>query len=113
MKSDFNKIMKISSELLSYCHLRGAHDFYLEITEKEGATVLAISSFPASLTDEEFSLLEKKLNAPRAREIEHDFWGLSGTSDKTSEIALIGMMTDEVTIKYKDQVLEIGLTRLH
>jgi HSP20 family molecular chaperone IbpA len=113
MKSDFNKIMKISSELLSYCHMRGAHDFHLDISEKDGVTELAIDSFPADLTDEDLALLEKKLHAPRSREIEHDYWSLSGKSDKTSELVLVGMMTDEAAIEYKDGVLSIKLKRLH
>ncbi|MDR0491180.1 MAG: hypothetical protein LBH28_08065 [Oscillospiraceae bacterium] len=112
MKNDFVKIMKISSELLSYCHMRGAHNFNLDVVEKEGVTELTISSFPADLSDEELALLEKKLHAPRAREIEHDYWSLSGKSDKTSELVLVGMMTDEAAVIYRNGILSIKLVRL-
>jgi hypothetical protein len=105
--------MRISDELLSYCHIRGAHEFHLDITEKNGMTVLSASAFPANVSDEELALLRKKLNAPRTREIEHDYWNLGGESDNTSELVLVGMMTDEATIQYKDRVLSIGLARMH
>ena len=112
MKNEFKKIMKMSSELLSYCHLRGASEFHLDISQIEGAAVIDIKAFPANVTDEEMALLQKKINAPRTREIEHEFWSLSGKSANTSELMLVGMMTDEASVEYKDQTLSIELKRL-
>ena len=112
MKAEFEKKMLMSSELLSYCHLRGATEYHLDLKVENEATILSIKAWPAKFTDEEMELLQKKLNAPRQREIEQDFWGLSGESEISSELTLVGMMCDEADIKYEDDVLYIYLKRL-
>ena len=112
MKAEFEKNMLIASELLSYCHLRGATEFHLDVTVKNGATVFEIKAFPANITGVEMERLRRKLNAPRQREIEQDFWGLSGESEITSELTLVGMMSDEAVVKYDDNTLYITITRL-
>jgi len=113
MKSDFKKIMRIADEMLSYCHAKGAHEMHFDISEKDDKAVLTIISSPVNITDEDMALLQKKLHAPRAREIEHDYWSLSGKADDSSELVLVGMMTDEATIQYEDHVLTISLSRMH
>jgi hypothetical protein len=114
MKIEFEKVMHITGELLSYCHLRGASDFHFELSvAKKDATRFEIKASPTRLSGEELSLLEKNLNKPRRPEIEQEFWGLSGESETSSEISLVGMMTDEAQIKYDETnfVLNIKLKR--
>ena len=111
MKVEFEKNMMIASELLSYCHLQGADEFHLDVKVKDGATSFAIKAFPVHLSDEELEETRKKLNAPRQREMEQDFWGLSGESESTSELVLVGMMSDETGVECKENTLSITLTR--
>jgi len=113
MKNEFEKKMLIASELLSYCHLRGAHEFHIDISEKDDATTFFIRASTAHVPDDEMELLCKKLNAPRQREMEQNFWGLSGESENTSELSLVGMMSDDAVIEYADGVLSITIIRLN
>jgi hypothetical protein len=111
MKSEFEKVMLISSELLSYCHLRGASRFHLDVELSDEDTVFEIHASPAELDDDEMELLKKDIGAPRSREIEQDFWGLSGESESSSELMLVGMMTDETSVEYHDGELKITIRR--
>jgi HSP20 family molecular chaperone IbpA len=113
MKNEFEKKMLITSELLSYCHLRGAHEFHIDISEKDDATTFAIRASNAYVSEEEMEILCKRLNTPRHKEIEQDFWGLSGDSENTSELSLVGMMTDDAVIEYAEGVLSITIKRLN
>lgn len=103
----------MSDEMLSYCHARGAHEMHFDIAERDDMAVLTVNASPVNITDSDMALLQRKLNAPRAREIEHDYWSLGGKTDNTSELVLVGMMTDEATIKYENHSLTVILTRQH
>ena len=113
MKAEFEKTMLISSELLSYCHLKGASQFHLDIKIEEGETVFEIKSSPAELTGEEMEALKKDLGAPRRREIEQDYWGLSGESESFSELMLVGMMSDQTSVELIEGELRITIHREH
>ena len=111
MKIEFEKKMHMVSDLLSYCHLRGADEFSVDITDKGGTAVFIIKASPANIDDDEMEVLKKKLNAPRHREIEQDFWGVIGESENFSELTLVGMMSDEASVDYDGKVLKITISR--
>jgi hypothetical protein len=113
MKAEFEKTMFISSELLSYCHLRGASQFHLDIKIEEGETIFEIKASPAELSGEEMETLKKDIGAPRRKEIEQDFWGLSGESEDSSELMLVGMMTDDTSVEHSGGELSITIHRKH
>jgi len=111
MKNNFEKSMKISSELLSYCHNHGAEEFHLDIKLGKESTTYVIKASPTELSEEDFSRLVKLLNAPRQREVEQDYWELMGESEDCCELTLIGMLSDEALVKYENNVIEITLHR--
>jgi len=49
---------------------------------------------------------------PRRQDIEEYYWALNGDNDSSSELSLVGMMTDSVDVNYTNGVLKISLTRL-
>ena len=111
MKISAEKTMKIASELLSYCHHRGADDFHLEIKLDLKSASYVIKASPADVSDKELERLARLLNAPRQRDVEQDYWELIGESDDYCELTLIGMITDNAIVEYKDQVLLIKVYR--
>jgi len=111
MKTRFEKIMRIASELLSYCHSHGAKEFHLDILEHDDAVSLAMRARPDDLTPDRLEYLKTVLNAPRQREIEQDYWELIGESQDCCELTLLGMLCDTATIQYEDSLLSIELTR--
>jgi hypothetical protein len=111
MKTDFEKTMHITSELLSYCHIKGACDFCLDIAVLEDDfTQYKIKASPARLSEKDLSLLKKQLDTPRRPEMEHEHWGLSGESENFSELSLLGMMTDNAVVEYDEANFFISIT---
>jgi len=111
MKINFEKSMKIASELLAYCHSHGAGEFHLDIKLESEQTSYLIKANHADLSDTDLERLDRLLNAPRQREVEQDYWELMGESDDYCELTLIGMLTDEAVVRYEDRTLEIALVR--
>ena len=111
MKAEFEKNKLIASELLSYCHSMHAEEYHLDVKQTDNKTTFTITASPAQVSKEELALLRKKLDAPRQREMEQDFWGLSGESESSSEMSLVGMMCDESKIWYDGSTLSITIKR--
>jgi len=111
MKINFEKSMKIASELLSYCHNHGAAEFHLDIKLDSDKTIYLIKADALNLTESERERLDRLLNAPRQREVEQDYWELIGETEDSCELTLIGMLTDEAVVKYEDRILTIEITR--
>lgn len=111
MKTRFEKSLRITGDLMLYCHHHGATDFNCHLTELEGKLKYVITAYPAIFDEHQLEELTKRLTAPRQREIEHEFWELMGESQDFSEITLVGMLCDEAEITYLDNVLKVTLLR--
>ena len=112
MKVEFEKHMHIAGELLSYCHSKGATEYHLDVKGLSDGTAFTISASPAVISDSDMELLNKKLSVPRQKEMEQNYWELSGESETSSELLLVGMMVDEVEVSYDGIALTIRLKRL-
>ena len=116
MISDFIKDMKIAGEVLAYCNLHDATEFHLDMNMTKEATCFTITASPTTITEAELEQLTMRLQAPRRREMEQDFWclgGSGGSSDIISELHLIGMMVDDATITLENNNLVVKLRRLN
>ena len=116
MITDFDKDMRIAGEVLAYCNLHDATEFHLDINITKEATCLTITASPANISEHELEQLTMRLQAPRRREMEQDFWGLGGSggsSDIISELHLIGMMVDDAAVTLNDKNLVVKLKRLN
>ncbi|MDR2533045.1 MAG: hypothetical protein LBC82_09425 [Oscillospiraceae bacterium] len=111
MKLEFEKNMKMASDLLSYCHLQGAAEYHLDIKSTGDSTVFTVKSSPVNISEEGMEKLQKYLSAPRQREMEQDFWELMGNSEEYCEMTLIGMMSDEAEAVLSGDVLTIMVER--
>jgi len=111
MKTRFEKNLRITGDLMLYCHHRGGRDISSNIVETDDLIKYTVTAFPVDMDEEKLEELSVRLNAPRQLEIEHDFWELMGESKDFSELMLIGMLCDEADIVYKDNILTITLLR--
>jgi len=111
MKTRFEKNLRITGDLMLYCHHRGGRDISSNIVELEDKIKYTVTAFPVDMDEEKLEELSVRLNAPRQLEIEHDYWELMGESKDFSELMLIGTLCDEADIVYKDGVLTITLLR--
>jgi len=113
MKNNFEMALRISSDLMTYCHHHGAKEHGTKITEGDESIQYVISGYPVDITDEQYEDIVKKLHAPRQRDVENDFWELIGESEDFSEMMLVGMSCDEVEISYVDRKLTFTLLRYY
>jgi hypothetical protein len=111
MKAEFEKCMLITSELIAYCHLRGADDYHLDLKVTKNETAFKIKAAPTQMDEEEMKLIIKKLNAPRQRDIEQEYWDVMGESEIDCEMTLVGMLCDGAEVEYQNGELTIGLKR--
>ena len=112
MKFEFEKKMHIMSDLVNYCHMLGGNDFKIEMSTKEGIFHCHIYCLVPQLPDEILDELIRDLSIPRQKEIEQNFWGLSGELDPETELTLVGMMVDRAEVEYKDGQLRVHCLRV-
>jgi len=111
MKTNFEKTMKITNDLMVYCHSHGATEFNTNIVEGDGLITYVVHALPVDLTTEQLEGVVKRLGAPRQRDVEQDYWELMGESEDFTELTLVGMMCDETHVSYKNRVITFTLTR--
>ena len=111
MKTNFEKIIKITSDLMSYCHQHGATEYNTNIIEGNGTITFVIHALPVDITVDQLEGLILRLNAPRQREVEQDYWELMGESEDFCELTLVGMLCDEAIVNYKNRVITFTLVR--
>lgn len=112
MKHLKQRNIKIVNELMSFFYRNGANKIHIDINSLEDKTEFFLSTEIENLDENTLSTVEKLLNSPRYHEMEEYYWNLTGDNDSASELSLVGMMTDEAEITYKDNlILEIRLVR--
>jgi hypothetical protein len=111
VKLEFEKKMKMASDLLSYCHLQGATEYHLDIKLNSNSATFVAKASPVKISDEAMEELRKYLSAPRQKEIEQDYWELVGESEEKCEMTLIGMMCDEAEVELTGDELLITVIR--
>jgi hypothetical protein len=111
MKTRFEKTLRISGDLMLYCHHHGATELNAGIIERDGIITYTVSAYPVNITKKQLDALTLRLNAPRQRDIEQDYWELMGESEDFSELTLVGMLCDEANIVYENRSLTFIILR--
>ena len=111
MKNNLELALKVSSDLMKYCHHHGAKYYKTKVSEGETSIMYVITAYPVTITDEHLEGLTKKLNAPRQRDVEREYWELIGESEDFTELTLVGMTCDDARIDYEDRTLTFTLMR--
>lgn len=112
MKHLRQRNIKILSELTSYLVRIGCSDLHIDFNTKGDITYISFTSVNPDISKQILNDLTSQLNMPRRQDIEEYYWALNGDNDSSSELSLVGMMTDSVDVNYTNDVLKISLTRL-
>ncbi len=112
MKHLRQRNIKILSELTSYLVRIGCSDLHIDFNTKGDITYISFTSVNPDISEQVLNDLTSQLNMPRRQDIEEYYWALNGDNDSSSELSLVGMMTDSVDVNYTNDVLKISLTRL-
>ena len=113
MKLKFEKNMRILNDLLGFLHYKGAHSSHMDMEMRPEKSVIVVSAPLPGMPEEELSQLSLILNVPRQREVEQNYWNISGEEDMDAELTLVGMMVDTADIIYQNGTLTITVERLH
>lgn len=111
MKNKKQRIAKMAEELILFVYKYGAENLDLKITTEKSKTIIKIRATNIDLDDEVIESIKTLLNMPRSMEMEEYYWTLTGESYTDSELSLIGAMSDDCKITFKNKILEIKLTR--
>ena len=112
MKFNFEKETRIILDIMVYCHKLGAVDYHTYLKTENGLSNMRVSATIPNVPQSALQELEQALNIPRQKEIEQEFWGLSGEDETGAELTLVGMMVDSAEVTYKDGVLTLEMTRI-
>lgn len=111
MTVEFEKNMRILTDIVAYCHNNGALDYDIKMRTVDNKFISTITctiiDMPAEMIDE----LTRELNRPRRKEIEQNYWGLTGDTNTDINLTLIGVMIDEAIIVYEAPLFSITVTR--
>lgn len=100
MKHDKIKISKIVEELMNYFFLLGTTNISININEDEKEYKIFFKCNCGNCTKEKIDEVSKLLKCGKHEEIEEYYWGLTGESDRDSELSIVGMMTDKSEVNF-------------
>ena len=112
MKHKFEKILRVTADLLTYCHQLGATDYHVDMTQHGEQCHCHIRCTVRGLFEDSLNELRTELARPRMQEIEQSYWGLSGEIESDTELTLVGMMVDTAEVAYEGDQLSIHYMRL-
>jgi len=111
MKFNFEKKIRILDDLLYYCHGLGATDYSVHVRVDPGATHFEVICPVAVIGKDEIARITETLNRPRQRELEQNYWGLTGEYELEGDLAMAGIMIDEAEVTYENGTLCIVARR--
>ncbi len=113
MKLRYEKNIRLLTDLLGYCHMIGASEFFTHIALEDARSTIEVRCLIANLPQTRIDELNRHLNVPRQHEVEQYYWNISGEEQIDSELSLAGMMTDQADITYDGHELRITCVRLN
>ena len=109
---DLEKSLRIVSDLAAFCGANGADKYEITLDHEDAAVYkINVNAFMPPLAPEVMKKFSEQLNLPRQRDLEQDFWELTGESEMTCEISLDGMMIDSAEVEYAEGALRIHALR--
>ncbi len=107
------KTVKILEELTMYLISVGATDISTGLKINENEAVITFDSDYNPEYEENLASLKKYLKEPRNDEMEDIYWELAGSGDpgESSQLVLIGMMTDRAEISWENGRVHLTLTK--
>lgn len=112
MNTEITKVQKIIDEIFIYMHKIGGKNIKIMFEEKPDSYIINIKSNFDEKNLKKITRLSKCLCIERQEEMEAYYWELAGNTSYDTELSLVGMMTDDVSIIYSDDVIEIEMLRL-
>ena len=112
MSLELEKSMRIINDLVSFCYYEGAEEFTMTLKHNANeSTMMVVTACIENLDPRVLEKIRHVLSLPRQHEVEQNYWELSGETEFSAELSLIGAMTDKVEVEYEGGVLQIRVWR--
>ena len=112
MKHEVKKITKIIDEILTFCvYNMDPRRSEMVLEKTDNAFTVVHTFYDVSISAEELAEIRRQLGTKRNHELEDYYWQLTGEIENSSELDLVGMMSDEAVVEYENEKLIISLIR--
>ena len=100
-----HRVVKIVDEMLCFFYSLKATNIKMDMEINDCSTVLSFwATIKEPVIGRRLEKIKKLLSSPRTHELEEYYWGLTGNDmTPSTELSLIGMMTDEYVIEYEEE----------
>ena len=112
MKLEYEKNIRIMNDLMGHCHFMGACHMQVKFDFQPDQSTITIEADVPSVTERQAQELEELLNIPRQREVEQNYWNISGEEDISTEVSLAAMMVDNAKVSLEGKRIQIWVQRL-
>ena len=97
---------------MGYCHFMGACHMQVRFDFQPDQSTITLEADVPGVTEQQTQELEDLLNIPRQREVEQNYWNISGEEDISTEVSLAAMMVDNAKVSLVDKRIHIWVKRL-
>lgn len=99
-----HRTIKLVDEMLCFFYSLKATNVKMNLDIKDSATELSFwGTIKEPIIKKRMDKINKLLSAPRLHEMEEFYWGLTGNDvTPSTELSLVGMMTDDYVIEYEE-----------
>lgn len=111
MKHEAKKIAKIVDEILTYFLFNYNARSEIRVDPVPGEYRITVTCTGVDMSDEEFAALSKRMAVERQPELEDYYWQLTGETDDSNEMSLVGMMCDSIDIARDGSTITLTMVR--
>ncbi len=110
-KSVDHRLIKIIDEILVFLYSLNPSKVDMELNRNEAWSELCFDAqIGKKMEAKRLEKIDRLLSCPRRRELEENYWELTGNdTTPSSELALVGMMTDDYELKYNEEEMTVQI----
>lgn len=112
MKREKMRIIKITDEIINFLYSIGAEEIDIKLKSDQEKHILVFSADYIEITQVKMDqLIHVCEHSEKKGEVEEFYWELLGDAEKNSELSLVELMIDDVSIDITDDTIRIQLER--
>ena len=108
-KSVDHRLIKIIDEILVFMYSLKPTDVDMKLHKGEAHSEITFcAKITTKIEKNRLLRIDRLLNCPRRRELEENYWELTGNdTTPSSELTLVGMMTDDYEFVYDEENMTV------
>ena len=111
MKMRYENNIRILTDILGHFFYLGGCHFTTDIKMSPHSTELTVTGRIKDLSSAQVDHLKRLLSIPRQKDMEQNYWNLSGEEEIDGELSLAGMMVDTAEVTYDGSLLIVRVER--